>query len=63
MTDIKNELTQAFAFISAIRVSHDDVDIMAMAREHMRKAFALIEAAEAQKCEDVTEKGAEQDAG
>lgn len=62
MTEIKNELAQAFALISAIRVSHDDVDIMAMAREHMRKAFELIKAAEGPAHEDMTTEGAEQDA-
>lgn len=41
MTELHEELKQAYAFLSAIPVSGDHVEIMAAAREHLRKAFRL----------------------
>ena len=41
MTDLQKELDRAFACLSAIPVSGDGVEIMAAAREHLRKAFKL----------------------
>lgn len=43
MTDLQKELDQAFALVSAIPVSGDGVELMAAAREHLRKAFKLAE--------------------
>lgn len=43
MTDLQKELDRAFACLSAIPVSGDGVEIMAAAREHLRKAFKLAE--------------------
>ncbi len=43
MTDLQKELDRAFACLSAIPVSGDGVEIMAAAREHLRKAFQLAE--------------------
>ena len=41
MTELHEELKQAYAFLSAIPVSGDHVEIMAAAREHLRRAFKL----------------------
>lgn len=41
MTDLQKKIDQAFACVSAIPVSGDHVEIMALAREHLRKAFEL----------------------
>ena len=41
MTDLQKELDRAFACLSAIPVSGDGVEIMAAAREHLRKALKL----------------------
>lgn len=46
MTNLHEELKQAYAFLSAIPVSGDHVEIMAAAREHLRKAFKLAEKGE-----------------
>lgn len=46
MTILREELKQAYAFLSAIPVSGDHVEIMAAAREHLRKAFKLAEKGE-----------------
>ena len=39
----KKELEQAFKFLSAIPVSGDAVEIMATAKEKLRKAYSLLE--------------------
>ena len=39
--DLQKEIELAFQFVSAIPVSGDSVEIMASAREHLRKAFEL----------------------
>lgn len=41
MNEIQKQLDKAFTLISAIPVSGDVVDIMAMAREHLRSAYNL----------------------
>lgn len=41
MTNLQEELDKAFACVSAIPVSGDSVEMMAAAREHLRKAFRL----------------------
>lgn len=46
MTILHEELKQAYAFLSAIPVSGDHVEIMAAAREHLREAFKLAEKGE-----------------
>lgn len=46
MTELHEELKQAYAFLSAIPVNGDHVEIMAAAREHLRKAFKLAEKGE-----------------
>lgn len=46
MTELQKELDIAFSCLSAIPVSGDHVEIMAAAREHLRKAFRLAEKGE-----------------
>jgi len=41
MTELQKEIDRAFTCLSAIPVSGDNVEIMAAAREHLRKAFKL----------------------
>lgn len=41
MNDIQKELDQAFNLISDIPVTHENVDRMFMAREHLRNAYNL----------------------
>ena len=41
MTELQTEINEAFACIAAIPVTGDQVEIMALAREYLRKAFAL----------------------
>lgn len=41
MTDLQKEIEKAFQVISAIPVSGDMVEVMALAREHLRKAFDM----------------------
>lgn len=41
MNEIQKRLDKAFSLISAIPVSGDAVEIMAMAREHLRSAYNL----------------------
>lgn len=41
MKDLQEELIRAFSLISAIPVSGDGVDIMAAARERLRKAYRM----------------------
>lgn len=41
MNEIQKQLDKAFTLISAIPVSGDAVEIMAMAREHLRSAYNL----------------------
>lgn len=41
MRELQKEIDRAFACLSAIPVSGDNVEIMAAAREHLRKAFQL----------------------
>lgn len=41
MNEIQKRLDKAFTLISAIPVSGDSVEIMAMAREHLRSAYNL----------------------
>lgn len=49
MNEIQKQLDKAFTLISAIPVSGDAVDIMAMARKHLRSAYDLAGKGE---CED-----------
>lgn len=41
MSELEKEIDQAFACLSTIPVSGDNVEIMAAAREHLRRAFKL----------------------
>lgn len=41
MNDLQNALDQAFRALSAIPVSGDSVELMAMARESLRTAYRL----------------------
>ena len=41
MTELQKEIDLTFACLSAIPVSGDVVEIMAAAREHLRRAFRL----------------------
>ena len=43
MNDVMRELDEAFALLSAIPVAFDNVDRMAMAKEHLRRAYKLAE--------------------
>lgn len=38
---LKNEIAEAFKQISSIPVSGEAVDMLAMAREHLRRAYKL----------------------
>lgn len=40
--DLKKHLDTAFAFLSRINVKGDDVDYMAMARQELRAAWAIL---------------------
>lgn len=57
MTDIQNEIKQVFDTLSAVPVSGDNVDLMAIARAHLRKAYKLAESAEQAKKEDTDDGG------
>ena len=39
MTELQKEIDQAFKLVSAIQVSGDAVDVMAMVRGHLRAAY------------------------
>lgn len=52
MTDLQKELDQAFSLISAIPVSGEGVELMAAAREKLRKAFKMAEEKETEKEKD-----------
>ena len=41
MSELEKEIDRASACLSAIPVSGDNVEIMAAAREHLRRAFKL----------------------
>ena len=41
MSELQKEINEAFIMISAIHVTGDNVDRMAMAREHLRNAYKL----------------------
>lgn len=41
MNELQKELDQAFNLVSAIPVSGGGVDVMAAAREHLRRAYQL----------------------
>lgn len=41
MTDLQKELDAAFGCLSAVPVKGDYVEVMAEAREHLRRAFRL----------------------
>lgn len=41
MNDLQKELDRAFLLLSDIPVSGDAVDLMSMAREHLRTAYKL----------------------
>lgn len=41
MKELRKELDQAYSLISSIPVNGDGVDIMAAAREHLRKAYRM----------------------
>ena len=41
MNNIQKELDQAFSLLSAISVNGENVDRMAMAKQHLRAAFKL----------------------
>ena len=43
MTELQKEIDLTFACLSAIPVSGDGVEIMAAAREHLRRAFRLVQ--------------------
>lgn len=46
MEDLKKELDTAFAILTAIRVSGNDVEFMASAKSHLRKAFDILKSSE-----------------
>ena len=52
MEDIKRELEEAYKMLSAIAVSGESVDVMAMAREHLRRAYKLADEACAEEVAD-----------
>lgn len=41
MGEIKKEIEMAFSLISSIPVTQDAVELMAAAKEHLRKAYKL----------------------
>lgn len=41
MTELQKEINQAFKLVSAVPVSGDRVDVMAAARESLRRAYQL----------------------
>lgn len=41
MKDIMNEIDAAFALVSTLPVSGDNVEIMATVREHLRRAYKM----------------------
>lgn len=43
MNEMVNELNAALALISTISVSHDAVDVMAIAKQHIRNVIKEIE--------------------
>lgn len=43
MNEIMDEINNAFKLISGIPVQGDFVEVMALAKEHLRKAFAIAE--------------------
>ena len=59
MNDIQNEIKAAFDGLTAMTVSGDNVDLLAIAKSHLRKAYKLAEATQAEK-ED-TDNGGQSD--
>ncbi len=51
MTELRKELEEAFKLISAVPVNGGNVDVMAEARERLRRAYQM--ASEAEKGEEV----------
>ena len=49
MTDLQKEVNEAFMIISSIPVTGDSVDRMAMAREHLRRAYQMAEESKEEK--------------
>lgn len=43
MSELQKEINEAFIIISSIPVTEDSVDRMAMAREHLRRAYQMAE--------------------
>ena len=41
MDEVKKELDEAFRMLCGIAVSGDGVELMAAAKEHLRRAYAL----------------------
>ena len=41
MDNIRKEINEAYKMLSAIPVSGEGVDLMALAREHLRRAYQL----------------------
>ena len=41
MSELQKELNEAYAALAAIPVSGDHVEVMAAAREHLRRAYKL----------------------
>lgn len=52
MSKITNELHEALNLVSMIQVSHDAVDIMALAKQKIRLSIAEIEKAEQNNAKD-----------
>lgn len=52
MEHIKKELDQAFSMLSSIAVSGNNVEIMAAAKEHLRRAYKLCKEPESGETEE-----------
>lgn len=57
MTELQKELNQAFAVLATFAVSGDAVDRMAMAREHLRRAYKLAGETEPEQETEVNQNG------
>lgn len=49
MTNLQKEINEAFVMISTIPVTENNVDRMAMAREHLRRAYQMAEESKEEK--------------
>ena len=52
MTEVQREIDEVYKLVSVVQVSGDAVDIMASAREHLRRAYAMTKEPDTEEASD-----------